>query len=155
MLRAAVSAEDMGQRALAAGLLLCMCVLYCYRSDFVFHKKKRMLRTAVSASARSPQVYYYICVSSTAIEEVFFFCSFFCKAYIFVCSALLLLYVCVLMLLCAARGGVGGGSLQPRVLKALLRLFQRTRGSRAVCSQGFVKAFVRFSGTACRALKEP
>ncbi len=83
MLRAAVSAEDMGQRALAAG-----------RSDF-FLKKKRMLRAAVSAedmgqralaagrsdlfvykkkahasrggvgrgyagSARSPQVYYYI-----------------------------------------------------------------------------------------------
>jgi hypothetical protein len=34
MLRAAVSAEDMGQRALAAGLLLYMCVLSCYRGSF-------------------------------------------------------------------------------------------------------------------------
>jgi hypothetical protein len=143
MLRAAVSAEDMGQRALAAG-----------RSDF-FLKKKRMLRAAVSAEDMGQRalaaglllhMVVTLCVSSPAIEAIFFFLK---KAYIFVCSAVLLLYVCVLllyvlyvcaavcvfcmcvlllyvcvlMLLCAARGGVGGGvfkasytsSLRPEV----------------------------------------
>ncbi len=95
------------------------------------------------ARARTPgPLSLLLCVSSPAIEAVFLF---FLKAYIFVCSAVLLLYVCVLMLLCPARGGVGGGvfiirgkarakeniyrcvgggSREPRVLKALLRLLR-------------------------------
>jgi hypothetical protein len=117
MLRAAVSAEDMGQRALAAGLLLCLCVHYCYRSDFVFNKKKRMLRTAVSASSSSPQDYYCICVSSTAIEEVFF-CIFFVKI-IYLCAQLYYCCMCVSSCSYVLRAVVSGEVLCSRVFLRL------------------------------------